>query len=170
VDHRGHFTRSFDEQIFTHYGLNRYWVQENHTLSKKKGTIRGLHLQLPPYSETKLIRVIKGAILDVFVDLRKDSPTFGKWASIELTDDNFKMIFIPRGFAHGFCTLTDNCEVIYKVDNFYSPNHEVGILWNDDFLNIDWPVSNPIISKKDGKLPSFENFIKNYKGISLNTE
>jgi dTDP-4-dehydrorhamnose 3,5-epimerase len=170
VDHRGHFMRTFDGEIFTNFGLNRNWVQENHSLSIKKGTIRGLHFQLPPFSETKLVRVIKGAILDVFVDIRKESPTFGKWASIELTEDNFKMIFIPRGFAHGFCTLTDHCEVIYKVDNFYSPEQEAGILWNDDFLKIDWPTPNPIISQKDGKLPSFEEFIKNNKGINVNIE
>lgn len=170
MDHRGHFMRTFDEQIFNQFGIKRNWVQENHSLSINQGTIRGLHFQLPPYSETKLIRVVKGAIFDVFVDLRKDSPTFGKWGSVELTEDNFKMIFIPRGFAHGFCTLTDHCEVVYKVDNFYSPRHEGGVLWNDDVLNIDWPVLNPIISKRDGQLPSFEDFCKNHEGIHLDDE
>ncbi|PHD74976.1 dTDP-4-dehydrorhamnose 3,5-epimerase [Bacillus sp. AFS043905] len=168
IDHRGHFMRTFDEQIFDNFGINRNWVQENHSLSRKKGTIRGLHFQLPPFSETKLIRVIKGAIFDVFIDLRKDSSTFGQWDFIELTEDNFKMVLIPRGFAHGFCTLADNCEVSYKVDNFYSPKHEAGVLWKDSILNIDWPVSNPIISKKDSELPPLEDFIKNHKGINLN--
>jgi len=167
MDHRGHFIRIFDKQKFNNIGINRNWVQENQSLSLRKGTIRGLHFQLPPFSETKLIRVIKGAIFDVFVDLRMDSPTFGQWGSIELTEDNFKMVLIPRGFAHGFCTLTDNCEVTYKVDNFYSSKHEAGILWNDRTLNIDWPVSNPIISKRDSELPSFKEFTKKHKGIKV---
>ncbi|MDQ0216410.1 dTDP-4-dehydrorhamnose 3,5-epimerase [Oikeobacillus pervagus] len=167
MDHRGHFMRTFDKKIFGKFGIDRNWVQENHSLSTKKGTIRGLHLQLPPFSETKLIRVIKGAVFDVFIDLRKDSPTFGKWDFIELTEDNFKMVLIPRGFAHGFCTLTDHCELMYKVDNFYSPNHEAGILYDDPILNIDWPVSNPILSKKDSRLPLFEDFIKKYNGMKF---
>jgi dTDP-4-dehydrorhamnose 3,5-epimerase len=167
IDHRGHFMRTFDKQVFDNFGINRNWVQENHSLSIKKGIIRGLHFQLPPFSETKLIRVIKGAIFDVFVDLREDSPTFGQWDFIELREDNFKMVLIPRGFAHGFCTLADNCEVAYKVDNFYSPKQEAGIVWNDSILNIDWPVSDPILSKKDSELPPLEDFIKNHKGINL---
>lgn len=163
-DNRGFFMRTFDENIFHRHGLSRKWLQENHSYSEKKGTVRGLHFQLPPFSETKLIRVIKGAIFDVFVDVRPASPTFGKWGYVELSEDNFKMVLIPRGFAHGFCTLTDHSEVLYKVDNVYSPLHEGGIRWNDPSLNIPWPVSHPIISEKDNKLPPFEEVKNILKG------
>jgi dTDP-4-dehydrorhamnose 3,5-epimerase len=160
TDHRGHFTRVYDQQIFKEHGLDRNWVQENHSYSKEKGIIRGLHFQFPPYAETKLILVTRGAIFDVFVDLRKDSPAFGRWGSIELKEDNNKMVYIPRGVAHGFCTLTDDCEVVYKVDNYYSPRHEGGIIWKDETLGIHWPVSAPIISLKDNELPSLKEFMR----------
>ena len=113
-DNRGFFMRTFDINEFNKYGLNKVWVQENHSRSTQKGIIRGLHFQLPPFSETKLVRCINGAVLDVFVDLRKNSPTFGQWDSIELSAENKKMIFIPRGFAHGFCTLTEESEVLLQ--------------------------------------------------------
>ena len=148
-DNRGFFMRTYDETFFKECGIQRHWVQENHSRSKKKGIIRGLHFQFPPYAETKLVRWIRGAVFDVFVDLRKNSPTFGKWDSITLTEDNYKCILIPRGFAHGFCTMTNISEVVYKVDNCYSPEHEAGILWNDKDINIDWPTKNPILSGKD---------------------
>jgi dTDP-4-dehydrorhamnose 3,5-epimerase len=112
-------------------------------------TIRGLHLQLPPFDETKLIRCIRGAIFDVAVDLRYRSSSFGKWYGIELNEENKRMFYIPRGFAHGFCTLTEKSEVVYKVDNFYSPEHERGIIWNDHDLGITWPTDNPVLSVKD---------------------
>ena len=128
-DNRGFFMRTFDDAAFKENGLDRNWVQENHSRSENKGIIRGLHFQLPPFSETKMVRCINGSVLDVFVDLRKDSETFGQWDSIELSADNKKMIHIPRGFAHGFCTLTETSEVVYKVDNFYSPENERGLLW-----------------------------------------
>jgi dTDP-4-dehydrorhamnose 3,5-epimerase len=165
TDHRGDFTRIYDQRIYKNLGLDRNWVQENHSFSLQKGTIRGLHFQFPPYTETKLIRVTKGAIFDVFVDLRRDSPTFGEWGSIELTEDNYKMIYITRGFAHGFCSLSDECEVVYKVDNYYSPTFEGGIIWRDETLRIDWPVSKPIISDKDNKLQTLKEFKRIYKGI-----
>ena len=164
-DNRGFFMRTFDINEFNKYGLNKVWVQENHSRSTQKGIIRGLHFQLPPYSETKLVRCINGAVLDVFVDLRKDSPTFGQWDSIELSAENKKMIFIPRGFAHGFCTLTEESEVLYKVDNYYSPESENGLLWNDADLNIDWPAKDPVLSEKDKKNITLKNFIKKYKYI-----
>ena len=123
LDSRGFFMRTYDQTLFEKSGLNRKWVQENHSQSAKEGIIRGLHFQLPPFSETKLVRCIKGHIKDVFVDLRQESSTFGQWDSIELSEDNFRMILIPRGFAHGFCTLEKDCEVFYKVDNYYSPEH-----------------------------------------------
>ena len=148
-DQRGFFMRSYDNEIFTKAGIVRDWVQENHSRSEQKGIIRGLHFQTTPFSETKLVRCIRGKVFDVFVDLREGSCTFGKWDSIELSEENKKMILIPRGFAHGFCTLSDISEVVYKVDNYYSPEHERGIIWNDPDLGIKWPITNPVLSDKD---------------------
>ena len=167
LDNRGFFMRTYDISIFKDRGIDRKWVQENHSRSEEKGIIRGLHFQLPPFSETKLVRCIKGAVLDVFVDLRKDSKTFGQWDSIELSEKNKKMIYIPRGFAHGFCTLTNVSEVLYKVDNFYTPTAEKGLLWNDKEVNIEWPVENPILSNKDSKNLSLQEFINKYKSIKI---
>jgi dTDP-4-dehydrorhamnose 3,5-epimerase len=158
-DERGFFMRTFDHKIFKDTGLNFNWVQENYSKTAKKGTVRGLHFQFPPFAETKLIRCVRGKILDIFVDLRKDSLTFGMWDSIELSEDNFKMILVPRGFAHGFSTLTDDCEIVYKVDNYYSPENECGIIWNDPDLKIRWNIDNPNLSEKDKKNISFRNFI-----------
>ncbi|MFZ5940825.1 MAG: dTDP-4-dehydrorhamnose 3,5-epimerase [Bacteroidota bacterium] len=148
-DERGFFMRTWDRDLFRQNGLEFSWVQENHSRSERKGIIRGLHFQLPPFAETKLVRCIRGAVLDVFVDLRNDSATFGQWDSLELSEENNKMILIPRGFAHGFCTLSEFSEVVYKVDNFYSREHECGIIWNDPDLGIKWPVTDPILSEKD---------------------
>jgi dTDP-4-dehydrorhamnose 3,5-epimerase len=166
-DARGFFMRTFDEKIFADDGLQRHWVQENHSRSEGKGIIRGLHLQFPPHSETKLVRCIRGSVLDVFVDLRKGSPSFGKWGSIELSEQNKKMVFIPKGFAHGFCTLTAESEVLYKVDDYYHPESEGGILWSDKDLSIPWPVNDPIISDKDSRLPTLREFIEAHGGIDL---
>ena len=152
--------RTFDNNEFKNNELQRDWVQENHSRSEKKGIIRGLHFQVEPYSETKLVRCIRGKIFDVAVDLRKGSKTFGKWHGVFLSEENKKMFFIPRGFAHGFCTLTDISEVVYKVDNFYSPEHERGLLWNDPDIAIEWPVTNPILSIKDQKNMTFKSFIE----------
>jgi len=165
IDPRGFFMRTYDINSFKEAGLHREWMQENHSRSEKKGVVRGLHFQLSPFAETKLVRCIKGAVLDVFVDLRKESSTFGQWDSIELTEENKKMIFIPRGFAHGFCTLMDISEVVYKVDNFYSPENERGLLWNDPDLNIAWPADKAILSDKDKRNMSFKEFRAKYGGI-----
>lgn len=162
LDTRGFFMRTFDSNIFKNAGLERQWVQENHSRSEQRGIIRGLHFQLPPFSETKLVRCINGAVLDVFVDLRKDSSTFGQWDCIELSADNKKVIFIPQGFAHGFCTLSNVSEVLYKVDNFYNKEAERGLHWNDEELKIMWPTQNPILSEKDQlnmTLKDFKNTI-----------
>ncbi len=167
LDNRGFFMRAYDNDIFEKEGIARPWKQENHSRSEQKGIIRGLHFQFPPFSETKLVRCIRGAILDVFVDLRADSPTFGQWDSIELTEENKKMIFIPRGFAHGFCTLSEVSEVLYKVDNVYNREHESGLLWNDPDLGINWPVENPILSAKDEKNQTLKEFIKQHTAIRL---
>lgn len=167
IDTRGFFMRTFDINIFRKAGLHSKWVQENHSRSERKGIIRGLHFQLPPFTETKIVRCIKGAIFDVYVDLRKNSDTFGQWDAIKLSENNKKMAFIPRGFAHGFCTLTEESEIIYKVDNLYAPDHEGGILWNDSDINIQWPVDEQILSDKDKKNMTLKKFIKNWGGIDV---
>jgi dTDP-4-dehydrorhamnose 3,5-epimerase len=166
-DERGFFVRVYDDKNFEKFCLHRNWVQENHSLSVNKGIIRGFHFQFPPHAETKLVRAIRGAILDVFVDLRKDSPTFGCWDSICLSAENKKLVYIPRGFAHGFYTLMENCEVVYKVDNYYAPDSEGSIIWNDPDLNIDWPTKNPILSKKDSMAKTLREFIDRYHALDV---
>ena len=169
-DKRGFFMRVYDKDFFSAHNLVRNWVHENDSFSIKKDTVRGLHFQFPPYTQTKLVRCIRGTILDVWVDLRKDSSTFGKWDSLVLSEDNKKMLFIPGGFAHGFCTLNNNCEVLYKTDNIYYPDAEGGIMWNDTTINIDWPTKKPILSKKDSNLPTFTEFSERYGGIDCEGE
>jgi len=178
-DNRGNFSRVYDDKIFLDNNLNIDWVQENHSHTIHKDTIRGMHFQFPPYSETKLVRIVNGIIYDVFVDLRKDSATFGKWSSIILSANDNKMVLIPRGFAHGYCTLTNNCDVLYKVDNYYTPIKENGIIWNDEDLNIDWydkcmqfnvrsnKLYKPIVSSKDSNLITFKTFKEVYGSIDL---
>jgi len=167
IDSRGFFMRTYDIKQFRKAGLHKEWVQENHSKSMNKDIIRGLHLQLPPFCETKMIRCINGAILDVFVDLRKNSKTFGQWGSYELSEENKKIAFIPRGFAHGFCTLTEQSEVIYKVDNYYSRQHEIGLLWSDPDIAINWPIENPVLSEKDKNNITLHEFNKRYKSIDI---
>jgi len=164
-DHRGIFMRAYEESTFSTYGIHQRWVHENQSVTLKKGTIRGLHFQYEPFSETKLVRVVTGAVLDVFVDLRKDSPTFGQWDSLELSEDTLSMVYIPRGFAHGFCTLCDHCTVLYKVDQVYTPTADSGIRWNDPSLAINWPTRDPILSSKDSNLPTLDMFVNQNKGI-----
>ncbi len=157
-DERGFFLEFYSRKVFEENGIDADFVQDNHSLSVKKGVLRGLHFQLPPSAQAKLLRVISGKIFDVVVDLRKNSPTFGKWESFELSANNFEMIFVPHGFAHGFVTLEKNTEVTYKVDNFYAPESDSGIIWNDPDLNINWPIKDPILSEKDTKLQFFKDF------------
>lgn len=157
-DERGYFMRAYDRAIFEQHGLHREWLQENQSRSTKKHIIRGLHFQKPPHAETKLVRVVAGAVLDVFVDLRKSSASYGEWDSIELTADNQKAVYIPRGFAHGFCTLTEEAVVIYKVDNVYTPAAEGGLRWNDPTLQIQWPTKSPSLSARDERLDLFSDF------------
>ena len=168
TDERGFFMRTYDNNIFDNAGINIKWVQENHSRSEKSGIIRGLHFQLPPFSETKLVRCLRGSILDVFLDLRLNSETFGQWDSIELSEFNKKMILIPRGFAHGFLTLSDVSEVLYKVDNYYSKEHERGLIWNDETIDIKWNIENPILSDKDKNNMNFEKFVNEYEGVRVN--
>jgi len=129
------------------------FVQDNHSMSAKKGTLRGIHFQYPPMEQAKLVRCVRGAILDFAVDLRKDSGTYKKWGSVGLSADNKKQLFIPRGFGHAFVTLTDDAEVIYKTDNYYSREHDGAVLWSDPDLGIDWGVDSPILSDKDKIAP-----------------
>ena len=157
-DERGYFMRTYDESIFNQYGMTNNWVQENQSLSQQKGIIRGLHFQKPPHAETKLIRAVIGVIFDVFVDLRKNSETYGQWDSIELSGDNYKAVYVPGGFAHGFCTLSESSLVFYKVDAPYNQKSEGGLRWNDPELGIEWPVSSPLISEKDSKWGDFQVF------------
>ena len=159
-DERGFFMRAYDIDEFRKAGLQREWVQENHSRSESKGIIRGLHFQLEPFSETKLVRCIRGEIYDVVVDLRKGSKTFGRWEGIILSEEKKNMFFIPRGFAHGFCTLSEISEVLYKVDNYYSPENERGMIWNDPDIAIEWPVTNPILSVKDQKNMTLKEFVE----------
>lgn len=151
-DERGFFTETYSKREFEKNGIKSDFVQDNHSLSTQKGVLRGLHFQKPPYDQAKLVRVVRGKVLDVIVDLRKNSETFGKWEGFELSAENFKMLYVPRGFAHAFCTLEENTEFVYKVDNFYAPEADSGIAWNDPDLKIDWPITDPILSPKDAAL------------------
>lgn len=156
-DERGYFYESYNNEAFIKAGIDVTFVQDNQSLSQK-GAVRGLHFQAPPYEQGKLVRVIKGAVYDVVVDIRKNSPTYGKYYGIELTEENFTMFWIPPGFAHGFSTLKDDTVFAYKCTNLYNKPSEGGILWNDAHLAIDWNVENPIVSDKDKTLPNFNHF------------
>ena len=157
-DHRGYFFESYNYQKFTHFDLNYLFVQDNESQSSKD-VVRGLHFQKPPFAQGKLVRVIKGSVLDVAVDLRKNSPTYGKWEAVELTEENKWMYWIPPGFAHGFATLEDHTIFSYKCTNVYNKESEGSILWNDPDLNIDWKIENPILSEKDKTGPTLRDFI-----------
>ena len=148
-DERGFFTRVWDKKLFQENGLNSDLLQISFSFSKKRGTLRGMHLQKKPFEESKLVRCTNGKIFDVIIDLRQKSSTYKKWISMELSSDNLQGLYIPEGFAHGFQTLKDNCEVCYHMSNWFSPEHARGIRWDDEEFNITWPINNPIISKKD---------------------
>ncbi|WP_336784941.1 dTDP-4-dehydrorhamnose 3,5-epimerase [Paenibacillus sp. MMO-177] len=152
-DHRGFFTESYNEKTARENGILHAFVQDNHSLSVEAGVLRGMHYQLQPKAQTKLVRVTAGAIYDVIVDIRRGSPTFGQWQGFILSAANKRQLLVPQGFAHGFCTLVPNCEVQYKVDALYAAELDRGIAWNDPALGIDWPVTKPILSDKDAKHP-----------------
>lgn len=162
-DGRGFFSETYNKQTLEKNKININFVQDNHSLSKDSGVVRGLHFQSEPYAQDKLIRVISGSIFDVAVDLRAKSTTYGKYVSRVLSDKNWKQLLVPKGFAHGFCTLEKNTEVIYKVSNYYAPDCDKGIMWNDPDLKIKWPIENDkaILSDKDKKQPLF-NQLENY--------
>ena len=153
TDERGFFVETYNHEVFAHQGIEADFVQDNYSFSKEKGVLRGLHFQYPPHAQTKLVLVMTGSVYDVIVDLRKDSPTFLSWTGVELNSDDSTMLYVPKGFAHGFCTLQENTRVLYKVDSHYAPRADGGIRWDDPDLAIPWPCSSPILSVKDGKLP-----------------
>lgn len=154
-DHRGFFSEVFRRSALLEHGIDVDFVQENHSLSAARGTVRGLHFQIAPRAQAKLLRVPRGAILDVAVDIRHGSPTFGRHVAVRLGADEWNQIYVPVGFAHGFCTLEPDTEVLYKVSDYYSPEHERGIRWNDPALGIAWPVGadEAVLSPKDREYP-----------------
>jgi len=155
-DERGYFARAWCKKEFEAHGLNSNLVQANTALSLQKGTLRGMHYQMTPYEETKLIRCIHGAVFDVIIDLRPGSNTYCEWLGVELTSENHTMLYVPEGFAHGYLTLENNTEVFYMVSQFYVPDSERGVLWNDPAFGIDWPMTNDLlISEKDKNWPDY---------------
>ncbi|MCD6113544.1 MAG: dTDP-4-dehydrorhamnose 3,5-epimerase [Bacteroidales bacterium] len=161
-DKRGYFFESYNHAKFLEKGFNHIFVQDNESKSQK-GVLRGLHFQKPPFAQGKLVRVMKGAVLDVAVDIRKNSPYYGKWVSVVLTDKNKFMYWIPEGFAHGFVTLEDDTVFFYKCTQVYNKESEGSILWNDPDINIKWDIDNPILSDKDINAPLFKDFISPFK-------
>ena len=162
TDQRGFFARTFDHMQFEEKGLESTIVQTNISFTEKKGTIRGLHYQINPFEETKIVMCSKGKIFDVVIDLRPESKTFMNWASFELDSKESKILYIPEGFAHGFQTLEDNTELVYQISNWYSPEHASGLRWDDNKFQINWPIQNPIISKKDLTFDSAEKYLKEH--------
>lgn len=154
-DDRGFFSEVYNKQALKEVGIEDDFVQDNHSLSRPKGTVRGMHFQIPPHAIAKLVRVTSGAILDVAVDIRKGSPTYGEYVTVELSSDNWKQIYVPIGFAHGFCTLEPDTEVAYKVTDYWSPDIDRGLAWDDPDIGINWPVTadQAILSDKDRSQP-----------------
>lgn len=160
-DHRGFLSETFKATALREHGVAVDWVQDNHSFSSARGVVRGLHFQRPPKAQAKLLRVTRGSVLDVAVDVRRHSPTYGQHVAVELSADNWTQIYIPVGFAHGFCTLTDNAEVLYKMSAEYGTAEEGGLLWNDPDLGIDWPIDakDATLSSRDLELPRFKDFV-----------
>lgn len=163
-DYRGYYMESYSQRTLSEYGINDIFVQDNHLLSLKKGTLRGIHFQNEPYAQSKLLRCTKGKILDVVVDLRKSSPSYKKWISVILDSTTKNQIYIPRGFGHACISLVDDVEVQYKVDNLYEPSHDRSIAWNDPELNIDWKICEDeiIVSEKDKNAPLLKDSDVNF--------
>ncbi len=160
-DHRGFFSETFKASALKDAGVAVEWVQDNHSFSTTRGVVRGLHFQRAPKAQAKLLRVIRGAILDVAVDIRKGSPTYGQHVAVELSAENWTQFYVPAGFAHGFCTLTENCDVLYKVSAEYGPAEEGGVLWNDPDLGIKWPIGaeQATLSARDREWPAFKQLV-----------
>jgi len=159
ADPRGSFCETYNRARFFEHGITLEFVQDNQSSSAGRGTIRGLHFQSPPMAQDKLVRVLRGRIFDAAIDLRRSSPTYGRWVAEELSAENGRQLLIPVGFAHGFCTLEPDTHVLYKVTNYYSPETDLGIAWDDRDLAIDWPIDrkNVVLSDKDAKLPPFKS-------------
>jgi dTDP-4-dehydrorhamnose 3,5-epimerase len=162
-DDRGWFTESYNQKVYQEHGITIDFKQDNHSYSNQKGILRGLHFQNHPFAQSKLVRCTKGKIWDVAVDLRKSSSTYLKWFGVELTPANYKMLLVPKGFAHGFLTLEDNSEVQYKVDNYYNPGTDRSIKYNDPDIGIAWPLEDVILSEKDRKAPYLKDSDVNFK-------
>ena len=160
-DERGFFARSFCQEEFEKHGLNFRIVQSNISHNKKKGTLRGMHYQIPPHEETKIVSCIKGAIYDVIIDLRIDSPTYYQWLAVELIAENYKMLYIPKGFAHGFQTLENDTVVFYQMSEFYHPECARGMRWDDPSFDLNWPIKDIVVSERDKTFPIFKNYGKN---------
>ncbi len=165
-DHRGWFMESWSKKKYEDVGINVEFVQDNESFTAKKGTLRGIHFQQAPFAQSKLVRVVQGAVLDIAVDLRKNSPTYLQWVAVELSSENKKQFFIPQGFGHGFLTLTDNVQFVYKCDNFYSKEHDRSIRFDDEEIGVNWGVTDPIVSEKDMNAPKVKDSDCNftYKG------
>ena len=157
-DHRGWNYESWTERDLDNAGHHYYFVQDNQSFSAKKGTLRGLHFQKGEYSQAKLVRCVRGTVMDVAVDLRHESPTYLKWIGVELSEENKLQLMIPRGFAHGFVTLSDNVEFIYKLDNYYAPAHEASIRFDDPDINVNWGTNDPILAEKDKNAPYLKEY------------
>lgn len=160
-DNRGFFMESWNKKKMLEAGLDYDFVQDNHSKSTVKGTLRGIHFQKGDIAQAKLVRCVKGSVLDVAVDLRRNSPTFKQWVGVELSEENKKQLLIPRGFGHGFVTLTDDVEFLYKADNYYAPEADAGVRWNDPEIGVEWGIENPVLSEKDKKNP----FLKDCKEL-----
>jgi len=161
-DHRGYFMETYSTKAFADIGIFSEFVQDNQSFTARKGTLRGIHFQNAPMAQAKLVRVTRGAVLDVAVDLRRGSPTYKQWVGVELSAENKRMLFIPRGFGHGFVTLTDDVEFCYKVDNLYSKECDRGIRFNDPEIGVDWGVPDPVLSQKDTVSPILRDSDCNY--------
>ena len=161
-DQRGYFMETYSTAAFAAVGIETVFVQDNQSYSAHKGVLRGIHFQNAPMAQAKLVRVTRGAVLDVAVDLRPNSLTYKQWVAVELSEENKRQLMIPRGFGHGFVTLTDEVEFLYKADNYYAPEADGGIRWNDPELNIDWGVDEPILSQKDQTSPWLKDAITDF--------
>ncbi|MBO5638801.1 MAG: dTDP-4-dehydrorhamnose 3,5-epimerase [Oscillospiraceae bacterium] len=162
-DNRGFFMETWSKREFEEHGQFYDFVQDNHSLSSVKGTLRGIHFQRGEKAQAKLVRCVRGAVLDVAVDLRPSSPTYKLWQAVELSEENKRQFLIPRGFGHGFLTLTDHVEFLYKADNPYAPEADAGILWNDPELGVDWGIADPILSEKDKRNPLLRDAVTGFE-------
>lgn len=152
-DNRGFFMEVYLKREFEKYGIDVEFLQDNHSYTKSKGTVRGMHFQVNPAAQSKLIRVIRGEILNAVVDVRQSSPTYGQWMTVAISAESKKQLFVPKGFANGYCTLADDTDISYKVDNYYAPEHDRAFRWNDPAVGIEWPASDPILSERDRNAP-----------------